>query len=170
MLNRIGRLILFLSSYTPLFVVLGIKATAHNWVVAVALVALGLLSGLAMLGLLIWTRTISPMPVSIANSSSASGDVVAYLFTYVVPFVGSSTSSTADLVSLVILFATIGLVFVNSDLGLVNPMLAGAGFHLHKVETEGQRRYLVLTRSDLPPIVGEDLRVRRLGDSLGLEA
>lgn len=170
MLSHIGRLILFLSSYTPLFVVLGIKATAHNFGLAVGLIALGILSGIAMLGLLKWARTITPTPVHVASSSSGSGDVIAYLFTYIVPFVGSATSTTADVISLLVLFVTIGLVFVNSDLGLVNPLLAGAGFHLHKVETDGRRQYLVLSRSDLPPIAGGDLRVRRLGEAMGLEA
>jgi hypothetical protein len=170
MINVLGRLILFLSSYTPLFVIIGIKTFSASRPAGVGLVAIGLLAGGAMLALLAWSRTINVTPVKVLTATSASEDVVAYLFTYILPVLGVSTNGAADIFALVILFITIGLVFMNSNLGLVNPMLAGAGFHLHRIETPGKSRYIMLSRHDTPPVEGTDVRVRRLGDWFGLEA
>lgn len=170
MLNAFGRGILFLSSYTPLFVILGIKAANRDIVVAWAFVLVGIASGVAMLLVLAWTRRLGSTPVQVLSASSGSGEVVAYVFTYLIPFVGTSIATTADVIALVVLFATIGLVFINSDLVLVNPLLTGAGFHLHHVETPARTNYLVLSRNDLPPAAGSEIRVRRIGNTFGEEA
>ena len=168
MLSKIGRGVLLFSSYTPLFVIIGLRFAASNFTLAVTFVAVGLLSGVAMLVLLWWSRTIQPTPVRVTSSSSASEDVIAYLFTYLVPILDATKGDASDVFAFVILFITIGLVFLNSNLGLVNPMLAGAGFHLHRVETPGKRTYVILSRSDIPPKPGADVRVRRLSNQMGL--
>lgn len=169
MLNAFGRGILFLSSYAPLFVILGIEAANHDIVTAWIFVIVGIASGVAMLLVLAWTRRLEPTPVHVVAASSRSGEVVAYVFTYVIPFIGVSVATSADVIALVVLLATIGVVFINSDLVLVNPLLAGAGFHLHHVETPGRTTYLVMSRSDLPPEAGTDIRVRRIGNTFGEE-
>lgn len=170
MLNAFGRGILFLSSYTPLLVILGIKSANHDIVVAWAFVVVGIASGVAMLLVLAWTRRLEPTPVHVLTTTSGSGEVVAYVFTYFIPFIGASIATSADVIALVVLLGTLGVVFVNSNLVLVNPLLAGAGFHLHHVETPGRTNYLVLSRSDLPPKAGSDIRVRRIGTTFGEEA
>lgn len=170
MLNAFGRGILFLSSYTPLLVILGIKSADHDIVVAWIFVLVGIASGVAMLFVLAWTRRLEPTPVHVLTASSESGEVVAYVFTYFIPFIGTSIATSADVLALVVLLVTIGVVFVNSDLVLVNPLLAGAGFHLHHVETPGRTKYLVLSRNDLPPEAGSEIRVRRIGNTFGEEA
>jgi hypothetical protein len=168
-LNAFGRGILFLSSYTPLFVILGIKAANRDIVVAWIFVIVGIASGVAMLLVLAWTRRLQATPVRVLSATPGSGEVVAYVFTYLIPFVGTSIATTADVIALVVLFVTIGLVFINTDLVLVNPLLAGAGFHLHHVETPARTNYLVLSRSDLPPEAGTEIRVRRIGTTFGEE-
>jgi hypothetical protein len=170
MLNIFGRWILFLSSYAPLFVILGIKTADESLPAAWALVLTGLAAGALMLVALAWARRIGSIPLDVASSESASGDVVAYLFTYLIPFVGTRTEGLGDLVAVALLIATVGLVFVRSDLLLINPLLAGAGFYLHNVQTTGGTKYVLLTRSESPPTPNSEIRVRRLGNTFGEEA
>lgn len=170
MLNAFSRVLLFTSSYTPLLLILGVKAAPTDLWIGAGLVTLGIAAGLVLLAILSWaSRSVPPTPVHLAGSSSGAPETIAYLFTYVLPFIDATASSIADLFALAILFITIGLVFVNSNMILVNPLLAGAGFRLHKVETPGSQEYLVLSRRHLPPQAGSVIRVRRLGTLFGLE-
>jgi hypothetical protein len=163
MLNIVGRGVLFVSSYAPLFLILGIRAWDSSQPAACTFVAVGVAS-VILTGLLVgFVDTLGPTPVHVLKAESKSGETTGYLVTYVLPFLSLGSSSPADLVSLAVLLLTFGLVFVNSELVLVNPVLAVMRYHLFDIEVDEGQHYLVISRAAYPPKPGSDLSVRRLG-------
>lgn len=127
-----AKLRLFLSSYVPLFVVSAIRfddlALRLTLGFAAVVGALSLFSLIRVSGKKI--QSIEVMPTS---SRDIGSEVAAYLSTYILPFVTVSQPTTRDLIAYSIVFVTIGVVFVNSDLLGVNPLLYLLGFHVFRV-------------------------------------
>jgi hypothetical protein len=169
MLTLLARILLFLSSYSPLFLILGIRSWASNGVAGGLFMGLAVLSAVSAWALLVAVDTLTPTRTPVLTSTSKSSETTGYLVTYVLPFlsVGATAASVPDLLALIVLLLTFGLVFVNSDLVLVNPVLAILGYRLFEVEAEGGQRSLIITRSQNAPQAGSSLQVRRLGPGIG---
>jgi len=165
-LTLVSRGVLFLSSYAPLFLILGIRSWSSNTVEGIAFVALGLVSIGGSAAVIRAVDTIEPSPMHVVSASSKSGETTGYLVTYVLPFLSLGTSSPADILSLAVLLVTFGLVFINSDLVLVNPVIAVMGFRLFEVEVPNGVTYLIIGKSPYPPRASTDIRVRRLGPAV----
>lgn len=79
--------------------------------------------------------------LTISKISNGTSEVVSYLLTIIIPFVSSQTLSdvilnnnwTTLLVNLIILFS-IGVLYVNSNLLVINPTIIFAGYSLYKIE------------------------------------
>jgi hypothetical protein len=159
----IAKAILFLSSYSPLFLILAARASPTNQIEAFVFGGVGLLSIVALFLLLRGVDTVAPTPLHVIKAVSKSSETTGYLVTYVIPFLTLGTASLADVVALVILLVTFGLVFLNSDLVLVNPILAMLGYRLFEVEAPEGRMYLVISKAETAPVSNKDMAVRRLG-------
>lgn len=94
---------------------------------------------LVTLGLLIYLRKaqrLTPVPIAIKQVSTRSGETMSYLVSYLLPFLGVDLSQLNDAISMTILLVVIGIIYVNSHLIYINPVLNLFGFNLFEVETE----------------------------------
>jgi hypothetical protein len=160
---------LFLSSYVPLWTILILFHLGDwGWWLAVPLGALiGGLAGLVILRH--WVLTGSDSEITIDYANRQDSDSVAYIVTYIFPFLTLAISSIPEALGIIGLFLTIMLVYVSSDMLYVNPILSALGWHAHSVHTKGGAELVLLTRRRLIR-EGQVLHAVRLGDVIWWEA
>ena len=162
------RLVLFLSSYAPLFLILALRSWADNYRVALGLAGLAVLSVIVLLAFLRQARTLAADKVSISSVISRDGDAMSYIVTYLLPFLAVNFHEIRDVVSLSLVFFVIGLLYVNSNMIYTNPVLNILGYHVFEVEhSEGKTTALICKRTYVR--TGSELNVISLGDYVLME-
>jgi hypothetical protein len=142
------RAVLFLSSYAPLFVVLAIRGLHAAWL---PLTVAGVLFAVAVGSVLVlrqWVRIarrLTPAPVVLKRASPRDDLAVAYIVTYILPFLGIDFSKWRDVLALSLVFAVTLFVAVRTNLFYVNPMLNLMGYHIHEVEDEAGNTFALLS-------------------------
>jgi len=166
MFNKRTKIILFFSSYAPLFAILGIRIAPS--IESYALWGLSLLSILFAALFFTWmTNNISVHQIQVRELSSQS-EVLGFIVTYVIPFVTFNINTWQDWASLLLLLIVIAILYVNSSLVYVNPVLAILGWHTYSITVETQQRILITRQTyDQPPTAS--LNVVTLGDKFLLE-
>ena len=139
---RIG---LFLSSYSPLFFLLA-WTNRHCAAASWTLVAIAAASLLALLAVLLAFRANKGQILVVRDAVPDDGEVLAYVATYLVPFFGVDLAVSDDRVVFVTFLVVLGIVYVNSNMILVNPVLSLAGFHAFRVTDADGYQYNVFTR------------------------
>ena len=143
---------LFVSSYAPLALILAIQRSEHVWPLwarpafwAFAVVGLGGLIDAYRLPRGALRK--GHVRVTLSDLNDEGGQVAAYIATYLLPFIGFHISGWRDVVALVVYFAVLFLVFIRSDLALVNPALYLTGWRVTSA-TRNARRVLMLVPKD----------------------
>jgi hypothetical protein len=124
---------LFLSSYLPLFALIGLRSIGRSDVITVAS---GLLIIADMVGTLLFLRTTKRKPHGIYELTAVEnrdGDVAAYAATYLLPFVTVFSGDWQDVATLAAFIGFLGFVYVRSRLIYGNPTLTLMGYHLWRV-------------------------------------
>jgi hypothetical protein len=124
---------LFLSSYLPLFILVGVRSIGRStlivWVCVGFVVA-------AVIGTAVFLAAITSrnqLPIEVTSIENRDGDVAGYAATYLLPFVTVFTGTWQDLTSLLGFIGILGIIYVRSRLIYINPTLALLGFHLSRL-------------------------------------
>jgi hypothetical protein len=166
--NLLTRLMLFLSSYAPLFMIIAMRAWNDNRRVAIGCLATSALSLLVLFLFLRAAQSIAASKISIASVKSRDGDVMSYIVTYLLPFLAVKLGDPKDVMSLGLLLLVVGLLYVNSNMIYTNPALNIAGYHIFEVEDgDGKVSALLCKRSYVRN--GSELHVISIGDYVLLE-
>jgi len=147
------KILFFISSYFPLFVFLVINNITPNdnkkhsykgykeiwanmdlntkifWMTIFILI---IVSILAMYFITHWMTTRHPMDVP--NVNLLKDEVMSYVVTYVVPLLSLDIKNTASLIINLLLFITIGIIYVKNDLIYLNPVLSLFGYRVYSNE------------------------------------
>jgi hypothetical protein len=124
---------LFLSSYTPLFILIGLRSIDRSGGITVAAGGLTV-AGLIGTGFFIFTAQRKAVgEYTLTDVECRDGDVAAYAATYLLPFLPIFSGSWQDIASLVGFVLLLGVVYVRSRLIYVNPFLALIGLRLWRV-------------------------------------
>jgi hypothetical protein len=161
------RIAFFLSSYAPLFGLLAFtnRDLTCAWIVLAA-VAVG---APLVLGLVLWQLRDEHGPTLQAeHSSPKDGEVLAYIATYLVPFLSVDLGTVDETVVLCVFLVVLGVVYVNSEMLFVNPLLSFAGYRSFTVIDEDGHEYSVITRrKHLDP--GQPIEPAQIGRYVRLE-
>ena len=154
---------MFLSSYSPIFILLAFRTPSVIAQVALAILAAAGLSGLALA--LFWTRGKTQTGGVIAHRRDAGSEAAGYLAGYLLPVLAIDTTDLYFFWACTVFLALAFIVTVRSSLIQVNPILFVLGWRVIAIElaTTGapsNTRYL-LTRGDVR--VGDTIRAYRLG-------
>src|ERR1700693_5744628 len=132
--NILTRLILFLSSYAPLFLIIAVRGWKDSRSLAIALAAIAVLAVLVLFVFLHVVRKLSADKVAISSVISRDGDAMSYIVTYLLPFLAVKLNDPTDAISLGVVLCVIGLLYVNSNMIHTNPVLNIAGYHIFEIE------------------------------------
>jgi hypothetical protein len=124
---------LFLSSYLPLFLLIGIRSISESNLIAIVCGVLVLAGAFGTLLFLSTSRRKSRGRYELLDVEKRDGDVAAYAATYLLPFVTVFSGHWRDVLSLAAFIAFLGVIYVRSRLIYVNPLLAFFGYHLWQV-------------------------------------
>lgn len=153
-MTRVG---LFISSYAPLFLILAVRFT-QTWLVALC----GLLAaaGVAMAIWILWSHgAASSAPLEITDVDDGGEQAASYLITYLLPFVAVDEPSVREVIAYGIFIIVGALVYVRSDMQVVNPLFYVLRRRILKVKTRnGRILYAIARRRLLPgPVSGREI-------------
>src|SRR5439155_10567478 len=142
------RAVLFLSSYSPLFVILVIRDSFENALWCGALIALAVLSIFALLTCLQFFPRQDPHVATAVEVHRRSTEAIGYIVTYLIPFLDVNLDSDSDVIALLVLLGVIGLLYVHSNLIYINPVLNLFGYHLFELTTDHGKQSALITKRD----------------------
>lgn len=167
----IVRLRLFLSSYAPLFAIGAIRFEGVALRVSLGAIAV---AGAVSLALLVRTsaRRLTPRRVTPTSVEDMGAEVSAYIATYLLPFVAVERPDALDLVAYGLVLVVLAVVFVNSDLLGVNPLLYLAGYRAYAVggtrlDRAGTARPAVMISRNQPS-PNEEIEIADLADGVAV--
>jgi hypothetical protein len=162
------RLLLFLSSYFPLALIFFVLFIGSHRDAAIATLSLGVIGLFGMYLYLRMASRLAPIQVKVVALQRLDAEAMSYIVTYVIPFVAIPFGAWQQGVALVIFFVVLGILYVNSNMIHINPMLNLAGYHLFEVSLDdGSTRALITRRRR----INRDavLAVVKLGDDILLD-
>lgn len=146
------RILLFLSSYSPLLVIIAIRHYNDAKGVAIASFVIAALAVCALFLYIRMAQRLSPVSINTTYVEARSGETMSYIVTYLIPFLDFNLGDIEDAIALAVLIFILGVIYVNSNLVSVNPILNLAGFHLFEISSAGgPRKTLLSRRSYIPP-------------------
>lgn len=162
------RLILFLSSYAPLFLIIAVRGWKDSRFIAIGLAVAAVLSVVTLFVFLRLVHRLAPGKVAVSSVISRDGNAISYIVTYLLPFLAVNLNDPTDVVSLGVVLFVIGLLYVNSNMIYTNPVLNIAGYHIFEIEdSNGKTTALICKRSYVQ--VGSQLDAISVGDYILLE-
>lgn len=186
---------IFISGYTPLFLIMIIKDfdridwqayqltssilgfSQIDYPVGIVFknsnVVLGLLIvaavSLLMLRYVLKNITSNPFEITITKAKSRSSEVVNYTIPYMISFVAFDLSKCQDLLSLIIFMGILCLLSIRSQSIFINPILAALGYGLYDcVYTENgkEKECVMLSRKDLT--AKDVVKYKKLNNYMGI--
>lgn len=154
--------ILFLSSYTLLFIILIIRNYTNLYLVY-SLTGLILISNLILIIVIKRCKSLGDEFIKVKSINNKNSLNTAYLVTYIIPFLNIDFTSITDTISLILLFIVIGFLYIKSDMIYVNPMLNLFHYDLIEAKTIKDENILLITK-DKEAI--EKTKFRRITDSI----
>jgi hypothetical protein len=139
-------ILLFISAYSPLFLILAVKDFDFNCLFRFKhSTAIYIMLGIAFLSIILLFATLNSMkrgnmPVKIKTVKNRSVDLINYTIPYIVSFFGFDLSKIADVISLSIFLLMMLLLTIKSKSVFMNPILLLAGYNLYDLEYEFDRK------------------------------
>src|SRR5256885_546482 len=128
------RCILFFSSYFPLMSIFSIFLWRKHLYSALGILGFGIFCLLVMA--LYFFRQLRRGGVSqtrITEVQRRDENVMAYIASYLIPFVAFPLDSSEQIIALLIFIGVLLIVYVNSNMVYINPMLNFIGYHLYEI-------------------------------------
>lgn len=169
MASFLVRCLLFLSSYFPLIVIFSVLMSGKHTTWAIGLLIVGLLS-VAFIGvyLLLHRRIMPAVHEKVISYQKHDADVMGYIASYLIPFITFPTDNPQQLAALFVFVSVLLIVYVNSNMIYINPMLNLFGYHLYEVELEHSAlSHYYIARKRV--VRNESIHFVRLSDDIFLE-
>lgn len=186
---------IFISGYTPLFLIMMIKdVQSINWFthsfnapewgigqislpvgfifknvnVVWGLFMISLLS-LALLWFVLKNITSNPFEITVTKAKSRSSEVVNYTIPYMISFVAFDLSKWQDLLSLILFLSILCLLSIRSQSIFINPILAALGYGLYDCsynENGKDKECVMLSQRDL--VAGDSVKYKKVNNYMGI--
>lgn len=161
------RILLFLSSYFPLTVIFFCLLLGKNRPLAIAILGVG---GLGLLGISVYfrlSRRLNPTRITVASVQRRDAEAMSYIVSYIIPFLAMPFQSLEEALSLGVFFFVIGILYVNSNMIHINPMLNLSGYHLFEISVNSGATYSLITRREV--IRGDTVSAVKASNGIFLE-
>lgn len=161
-----AKIVLFLSSYSPLYVIVALRAhNATHSILGYQLNPVGVgpleLSYLSigsliltagsvgfLVSMIYMNRTRQGQPTEVERYRNRSDMFTDYLLVYIFPFIVFEFSNIFDVAAFLILFVTVAAIMIRSNRLFVNPVLVAFRYRVYEIDTKYDKRIL-LTKDQL---------------------
>ncbi len=156
-LKKWVRLTLFLSAYTPLFALLGLRILFDNYKVitewnmfsfGILLISIVIIFSNFILYYLLRKskKEDNCKHIMIKHKENLNHVYLEYLVTYIIPFLNINYSNITDIFLLLLLLMIVCFMYIKSNLIYVNPIINLLGYNLFKIDDPFQNEYMLLTK------------------------
>jgi hypothetical protein len=146
MLTPVSRLVLFVSSFAPLFAIWGVRLLPSRIsVLPFAVFAIGVIG---TYGVLYLKRTEEGRVDQIESAKPRDTESAAYLVTYVIPL-ALPTTDWRDWVAVSLFLLLVAVLYLRSGMDYINPMLALIGYHLYEARLRDDQVVWLVSRLKL---------------------
>jgi hypothetical protein len=160
--------ILFMSSFSPMFVIFALLDTfMHGWINYVVWIGLAVLSNVGLAVFFRYALGRNADAITVVQASKRDGDAIGYFATYILPFAALAVSNWQQRLAVALAFLVVGCLYVRAHLFYINPILALVGYQLFDIESE-TRSMIVISRERFIRR-GEVMNVVSLNDYIFLE-
>jgi len=141
------RILLFLSSYAPLFAILAYDAYPGNLLLVWVLGITAAVSPAALWGYVhYWLPRKAEISITAERVTPRDSEAVSYLLFYLFPFLDVNLQSLSESAPMIVLLLVMSIIYINSNMMYVNPMLNLFGYHIFEVENEDGKVYGLISR------------------------
>lgn len=163
------RTMLFLSSYFPLALIFFFLFIQQQPAWAIGILAVGAMGLLIMLLYFFYfAQRFAPIQEKITGLHGRDAEPMSYIASYLIPFIALPFSGWQQVTALLILIVVLGIVYVNSNMIHINPMLNLLGYHLYEITlADSKETYSLITRRRIGR--GETLHLVDIGEGIFLE-
>lgn len=133
----LNRFRLFLVSYCPLWAMLAFRSMSpHSWqwsnrtALALVFALLAIYTLFDARRLVAGAKRSAAIPLYLCDVNDQGGNAAGYLATYLLPFIGLVPAGWEDWIAYAIYFLVAAVVFIRTDLSLVNPTLYLIGWRV----------------------------------------
>jgi hypothetical protein len=164
MIKGFIKIFLFLSSYIPLFIILGIKNFSNILFVYID-GGIILISIMFLIYVLFKSSRMNGEYKEITNVQDNSNKFIEYILAYIIPFLGFNLSAFVDVISVSIIFVMVGVLYIRSDLIYMNPMLNLFGYNLYKVNFEN-KEFMIITKKEV--VENQKIKIFKIAKRVGV--
>ena len=163
------RYLLFVSSYFPLALIFFFLFIEQQPLWAGIVLAIGLLGLIIMLVFFLQLAPrLAPIQEKVTGLQGRDTEAMGYIASYLIPFVAIPFGGWQQGVALLIFIVVLSIVYVNSNMIHINPMLNLVGYHLYEITIEhSETPHALVTRRRV--VRGETLLLIDVGSGIFLE-
>lgn len=162
-------IVLFASSFAPLFALFSLLNSFGRGLASIICLIVAIISALGLVGYMGLLRRQQEVEARIATAAARDQDMMAYVVTYLLPFVALGSATWRERTAMVIFIGLVAVLYVRASLVYVNPLLALVRYRLFEADLGTGRSVIIISRRRaLPP--GLRLQLKTITDSVYLEA
>lgn len=168
MLNKFIKIILFLSSYSPLLFIFALQNPFDNQYVQCILILIGILSIIILKFVLKQTQSNEGHWEKITQINLRDGESMSYIATYLLPFLALDFETIENIIAIFLLFFMLAILYMNSNLIYTNPILNIFGYHIYEVQID-QGATIILLSKKKQIMMNERIYITQLDNNIYIE-
>lgn len=162
------KIILFISAYTPLFLIFILRYLEVQMILFWVLICILIFLNSIWFLLFKLTKKWTSKTFTVKNSVNRTSDALNYIIAYIIAFLGFQFEKWQDWIALIILLFIIFFIYINSNLIFINPILNIFGYKIQDVETSlGEHIILITKKNKLEP--DTEIQVKDFSENVFLE-
>jgi len=160
------KICLFVVSYFPLFIIIGILHYDNSLILSAVIIT----SAAGVVGLIIIFYVLNRISGEYKEASTIKPETkinFQYFLAYIIPFIAIDIDSMRQILAYSVLFVFIGILYIRTELIYVNPTLTLLGYHIFKIKVKNED-IMLITRNNYEKalsnpviLIGKDLYFER---------
>lgn len=147
------KVILFLSSYSPLSVILMLKnIIIFDILICILIILIIIIPNIILFFLIRYVRNFNKEKVLIKKTENKTSNSLNYVVAYFIAFLSFNFEKYQDIIIFFILIFIIFIIYINSDLLFINPILNLFGYNFYETVLDDGRKIMILSKQ-------KDLRI-----------
>ena len=166
--SRLIRFLLCLSSYFPLSLIFALQFffKGKQWQ-GIASLAVGILGLIGLSVYLYFSKRLNPMRIKVESVARRDGEAMSYIVSYLLPFIAMPSGDAASIWCLGVFLFVLVVLYMNSDMMHINPMLNLAGWHIYEITLQNSDVFILISKKRTRK--GSEINTIKMGHDILLE-
>ena len=149
--------VLFVSSFSPLLLVFALLDSFGRGPATIVCLCLAVAGPILLYLVLRLARRVEAVPLVAASNRRRDADVLAYVATYLIPFLAVNAMTLRSRLAVGVFIALIALFYIRGEMYFLNPLLGVVGYRVFEVQTAAGSTVVLITKRRH---IGDQARLR----------